>query len=67
MLFKSSEKYLIQWLIKLPQGIIDKLQILKVISKLKLYLNNSNYYKEMNYRRRSKFFQVEQDQFAEKD
>ena len=49
-----------------PQDKIDKIQILKGKSKINMSQKKSNNYNEMNYRRQSNTFQVEQDQFAEK-
>ena len=47
------------------QDMIDKIQSLKG-KKLKLHQNNSNYYKEVNYRRQNGNFQVEEDPVANK-
>ena len=46
------------------EDMINKLQALKVRTKLKFHQNTSTYCNEMNYRRQSITFQFEEDPFA---
>ena len=48
------------------QDMINKIQLLKGKTKLKLYKDKSNYYDEMNIRRRSGKIQFEEDPFSKK-
>ena len=46
------------------QDMINKLQSLKVKTKINFYKNISNYYNEMNIRRQSGIFQFEEGPFS---
>ena len=48
----------------LTQDMINKSQLLKGKTKLKLYRNLSNFYDEMNIRRQNGTFQFEEDHFS---
>ena len=46
------------------EDMINKMQALKVRTKLKFHQSTSTYYDEMNYRRQNITFQFEEDPFA---
>ena len=48
------------------QDVINKIQLLKGKTKLKLYKDKSNYYDEMKIRRGSGKIQLEEDPFSKK-